>query len=58
MYLSRYKTNSMFHSYDTKYVKLFIAGYNTKLLEQSNSYSDVLVYGKLSNEIKCAVLCV
>ena len=47
MYLSRYKTNSMFHSYDTKYVRLFIASHNNKLFEKSTVYSDMHIYNKL-----------
>jgi Na+-translocating ferredoxin:NAD+ oxidoreductase RnfC subunit len=53
MYLSRYVTDSMFHSYDTRNkLDLFITGHNTKLFEQSITYSSVLIYNKLSHEIK------
>jgi hypothetical protein len=31
---------------------LFISGHNTKLFEKSVAYSGVLIYNKLSNEIK------
>jgi hypothetical protein len=57
MFLSKFKTNSMFHSYDT-WTKsdLFITNHNTKLFEQSCAclciaYC-VFVYNKLPNEIK------
>jgi len=36
MYLSRFKTNSVFHSYDTRNKSdLFITSHNIKLYEQS-----------------------
>ena len=53
MYLSRLKTNSVFRSSDTRNESnLFIASHNTKLFEHSTAYSSVLIYNKLSNEIK------
>jgi len=53
MYLSRFKTNSVFHSYDTRNKSdLFITGHNIKLFEQSITYNGVLIYNKLSFEIK------
>ena len=55
MYLSRYKTNSMFHSYETKYFRLFIASHDTKLSGKSIAYSAMLIYNRLCNEIKSAV---
>ena len=45
----------MFHSYDTKYVRLFIASHNTKLFENIITYSDLHIYNKISNEITSAV---
>jgi len=45
MYLSRFKTNSMFHSYDTRNKSyLFITSHNTKLFEQSITYNSVHIY--------------
>jgi hypothetical protein len=53
MSLDTFKTNSMFHSYDTQNnSKLFITSHNTKLFEQSIAYSGVHIYNKLSSEIK------
>jgi hypothetical protein len=53
MSLSNFKTNSMFHSYDTRNkLDLFITSHNTKLFEQSIAYNGVLVYKKLPSEIK------
>jgi hypothetical protein len=53
MSLSKFKTNSMFHSHDTRTKSdLFITSHNTKLFEQSIAYSGVLVYNKLPSEIK------
>jgi hypothetical protein len=53
MSLSKFKTNSMFHSHDTRTKSdLFITSHNTKLLEQSIAYNGVLVYNKLPSEIK------
>jgi len=57
MYLSRLKTNYMFHGYDTRNMPdLFITSHNTKLFEQSIAYNSTLIYNKLSNEIK-SVMC-
>jgi hypothetical protein len=53
MSLDAFKTNSMFHSYNTRNnSKLFITSHNTKLFEQSIAYSSVHIYHKLSSEIK------
>jgi hypothetical protein len=39
MYLSRFKTNSLFHSYNTRNMSdLFITSHNNKLFEQSITY--------------------
>jgi hypothetical protein len=58
MYLSRFKTNSMFHSYDTRNKSdLINTSHNTKLLEQSIAYNGMLLYYKLSHEIK-SVKCI
>jgi hypothetical protein len=52
MYLSRFITDSVFHSYDTRNkLDLLIKGHNTELLERSISYNSVLIYNKLSHEI-------
>jgi hypothetical protein len=51
----------MFHSYDTRNTSdLFISGHNTKLFEESITYNSVLIYNKLSHEIKnvtCKMKC-
>jgi hypothetical protein len=53
MSLSKFKTNSMFHSHDTRNKSdLFITSHNTKPLEQSIAYNGVLVYNKLPSKIK------
>jgi hypothetical protein len=53
MSLSKFKTNSIFHSHDTRTKSdLFITSHNTKLFEQSIAYNGVLVYSKLPSEIK------
>jgi CRISPR/Cas system CMR subunit Cmr6 (Cas7 group RAMP superfamily) len=53
MFLDTFKTNSMFHSYDTRNKsKLFITRHNTILFEQSITYNGVLIYNKLPSEIK------
>jgi hypothetical protein len=53
MFVSKFKTNSMFHSHDTRIKSdLFITSHNTKLFEQSTAYNGVLVYNKLPSEIK------
>ena len=53
MYLSNFKINCIFHSYDTRNKSdLFISSHNTKLFEQSITYNGVLIYNKLSSEIK------
>jgi hypothetical protein len=51
--VSNFKTNSMFHSHDTRNkADLFIASHNTKLFEQSTAYNGVCIYNKLPSEIK------
>jgi hypothetical protein len=51
--LSKFETNSMFHSHVTRNKSdLFITSHNTKLFEQSIAYNGVLVYNKLRSEIK------
>jgi hypothetical protein len=53
MSLNKFKTNSMFHSHDTRTKSdLFITSHNTKLFEQSTAYNGVLVYNKLPSKIK------
>jgi hypothetical protein len=53
MSLSKFKTNSMLHSHDTRNKSdLFITSHNTKLFKQSTAYNGVLVYTKLHSEIK------
>jgi hypothetical protein len=53
MSLSKFKTNSMFHSHDTRTKSdLLITSHNTKLFEQSIAYNGVFVYNKLPSEIK------
>jgi hypothetical protein len=53
---SKFKTNSTFHSHDTRTKShLFITSHNTKLFEQSIAYNGVLVYDKLPSEIKSVV---
>ena len=53
MYLSRFRTNSTFHSYDKRNKSdLCITSHNTKLLELSTAYKGVLIYDKLAHEIK------
>jgi hypothetical protein len=51
--LSKFKTNSVFHSYDTRNkADLFITSQNPKLFQQSIAYNGVLIYNKLPSEIK------
>ena len=58
MYLRRFRTNSMFRSYDTRDKSdLINTSHNTKLLEQSIAHNGVPIYYKLSHEIK-SVKCV
>jgi hypothetical protein len=53
MSLSKFKTNSIFHSHDIRNKSdLFITIHNTKLIEHSIAYNGVLVYNKLPSEIK------
>jgi hypothetical protein len=53
MSLSIFKTNSMFHSHDTRNKSdLFITSHNTKLFEKSIAYNGVLLYNKQPSEIK------
>jgi hypothetical protein len=52
MYLSRFKNNSVFRSYDTNKSYLFISSQNTKLFEKSIAYNSVLICNKRSHEIK------
>ena len=53
MSLHTFKTNFMFHSYNTQNTsELFIKSHNTKLFEQTFAYSGVHIYNKLSSEIK------
>jgi hypothetical protein len=48
----------MFHGYDKRNTSyLFITSHNTKLFEQSTAYNGMLIYNKLSNEIK-SVMCI
>lgn len=55
MYLSRFKINSMFRSYNKRNKSdLINTHHNTKLVEQSIAYSGVRINYKLSDEIKCA----
>jgi hypothetical protein len=50
---SKFKTNSMFHSHDTRSkAELFITSHNTKLFEPSIAYSGVLIYNKVPSEMK------
>jgi hypothetical protein len=54
--LSKFKTNSMFHSHDTRNkADFFITSHNTQLFEQSIAYNGVLIYNTLPSEIKCSV---
>ena len=58
IYVGRLKTNSMFHTYDTRSKSdLFISGHNTKLFEQSITYFGMLIYYKRPHEIK-SVTCI
>jgi hypothetical protein len=51
--LSKFKTNSVFHSPDTRNkADLFIKSYNRELFEQSIAYNGVLIYNKLPGEIR------
>jgi hypothetical protein len=53
MSLSKFKTNSMYHSHDTRNkTDLSITGQNTILFEQSIAYNSVLIYNKVPSEIK------
>jgi hypothetical protein len=53
MCLDTFKTNSMFHSYDTQNKsKLLITRHNTTLFEQCIAYNGVLIYNRLPSEIK------
>jgi hypothetical protein len=48
----------MFHGYDARNSSdLFITSHNTKLFEQSIAYNGMLIYNKLSNDIK-GVICI
>jgi hypothetical protein len=50
---NNYKTNSKIHLHDTRHKSdLFITGHNTKLLEQSTTYSVIPIYNRLAKEIK------
>jgi hypothetical protein len=54
--MNNYKTNSKIHLYDTRQKSnLFITGYNTKLFEQSSTYSGIHIYNRLAKEIKNVV---
>jgi hypothetical protein len=51
--LSKFKTNSMFRSHDTRNkADLFITHHNTKLLEQSTAYNGDLICNEIPSEIK------
>jgi hypothetical protein len=53
MSMNNYKTNSMIHLHDTRQTSdLFITGHNTKLFEQSITYSGIHIYNRLAEEIK------
>jgi hypothetical protein len=53
MSMNNYKTNSMIHLHDTRQKSdLFITGHNTKLFEQSTTYSGISIYNRLAKEIK------
>jgi hypothetical protein len=53
MSLNNYKTNSMIHLHDTRQKSdLFITGHNTKLFENSITYSGIHIYNRLAKEIK------
>lgn len=58
MDLTRFKTNSVLHSYEIRSKSdLFIADLDTKLFAQRITYNSVLIYNSLSHEIK-SVTCV
>ena len=58
MDLTRFKTNSVFHSYETRSKSdLFITDLDTKLFAQGITYYSVLIYNSLSHEIK-SVTCI
>ena len=58
IYLSRFKIISVFRSYNARNKSdLINTSHNTKLLEQSITYSGVLIYYKLSHKIK-SVKCI
>jgi predicted metallopeptidase len=58
MDLTRFKTNSVLHSYEIRSKSdLFIADLNTKLFAQRIAYNSVLIYNSLSHEIK-SITCV
>jgi hypothetical protein len=51
--MNNYKTNSKIHLHDTRRKSdLFITGHNTKLFEQSTTYSGIHIYNRLAKEIK------
>jgi hypothetical protein len=53
MSVNNYKTNSKIHLHDTRQKwDLFITGHNTKLFEQSTTYSSIHIYNRLAKEIK------
>jgi hypothetical protein len=53
MSVNNYKANSMIHLHDTRQKSdLFITGLNTKLFEQSTTYSGIHIYSRLAKEIK------
>jgi len=58
LYLSGFKTNSLVSSYDTRSKSdLFITGHDTKLFEEIIFYNGMLIYDKLSCDIK-SVWCI
>jgi hypothetical protein len=53
MSLNRYKTNSLIYSYNTwNKAYLFVTGHNTKQFGQSFTHNGLLIFNKLSSEIK------
>jgi hypothetical protein len=51
--LNRFKANSLIYSYNTrKGFGLFVTSHNTKLFKQSFAHKGVLIFNKLSSEIK------
>jgi hypothetical protein len=58
MDLTRFKTNSIFHSYEMRNKSdLFIIDLNTKLFAQRIAYNSVLIYNNISHEIK-SITCI